>query len=151
MKEKQVERKTYDTLYEAIDGKTFRSREECETYEASARGVLRGELKKYIVNEGYNCWDLMGGSEDNMCIAVAVPTEEAKRVVLQNYYLDQPWLLTDSNTSYKERIDNAVQQAYENNDIILFGINCDDDLYLIDTRMNIINRLNGLDKKEEKK
>ena len=139
------------TVYQAVDGTEFNNLEECANYEASAKGVLRGRLKEFIVNDSYNCWDLMGGNEDNACLAIAVPTEEAKCLILHNYYLDQPWILKSSNPAHKERVDNAVQQAFENNDIILFGLNCDDDLYLIDTRMNIINRLNNIDKKEEKK
>lgn len=137
------------TVYQATDGTEFNSEAECAEYEASARGVLRGRLKEFIVNDKYDCWDLMGGNEDNQCLAIAVPTKEAKYIILQNYYLDQSWILTASNPEHKARIDNTVQQAFENNDIVLFGINCDGDLYLIDTRMNIINRLNSLDKKDE--
>lgn len=136
-------------MYQATDGIEFNTQEECASYEASAKGVLRGRLKEFIVNDKYDCWDLMGGNENDTCLAVAVPTEEAKYVILQNYYLDQSWILESNNPSYKEKIDNAVQQAFENNDIVLFGLNCDGDLYLIDTRMNIINRLNNLDKKDE--
>ena len=139
------------TVYQATDGTEFKTQEECAEYEASARGVLRGRLKEFIVSDKYDCWDLMGGNEENQCLAIAVPTEEAKYVILQNYYLDQSWILTSSNPEHKVRIDNTVQQAFENNDIILFGINCDGSLYLIDTRMNIINRLNNLDKKDEAK
>lgn len=136
-------------MYQATDGTEFNSEAECAEYEASARGVLRGRLKEFIVNDKYDCWDLMGGNEENQCLAIAVPTEEAKYVILQNYYLNHSWILTASNLERKARIDNTVQQAFENNDIVLFGLNCDDELYLIDTRMNIINRLNSLDKKDE--
>ena len=138
-------------IYQAVDGTEFNTQQDCINYEASAKGVLRGRLKEFIVNDQYDCWDLMGGNEDNQCLAIVVPTEEAKDIILQNYYLDQSWILESSTPTHKERIDKAVQQAYENNDVILFGLNCDDDLYLIDTRMNIINRLYSLDKKEEKK
>ena len=110
---------------------------------------MRGRLKEFIVSDRYNCWDLLGGDEENQCLAIAVPTEEAKYVILQNYYLDQAWILNSDNSKHKERVDNAVQKAYENNDIILFGLNCDDDLYLIDTRMSIIDRLTNLDKKDD--
>lgn len=149
MKEIQIERKVYDTYYEAVDGTQFKVREECEKYEQSALGVLRAKLKDYIVNDKYDCWDLMGGNEDNKCLAISVPTEEAKDIILQNYYLDQPYLLKEDYGVFRKKIENKMQQAYENNDIVLFGLNCDDCLYFIDTRMNIINRLNSLDKKEE--
>jgi hypothetical protein len=136
-------------MYQATDGTEFNSEVECAEYEASARGVLRGRLKEFIVNDRYNCWDLLGGDEENQCLAIVVPSEEAKYVILQNYYLDQAWILNPDNSKHKERVDNAVQKAYENNDIILFGFNCDDGLYLIDTRMSIIDRLTNLDKKDD--
>ena len=138
------------TIYEAVDGTQFDSKEECEQYDNSARGVLRGKLKVLTVNDTYNGWDLMGGNEDNAIIAVKVPTEADIDIVLQNYYLDQPWVLNNSPVRL-EKVKNAVNQAYKEGDIVLFGINCDDELYFIDTRNNIINRLNKLDKKEEVK
>ena len=137
-------------VYQAVDGTEFNSKEDCEAYDNSAKGVLRGKLKALTVNDEYNGWDLMGGNEDNPIIAVKVPTEEDIDIVLQNYYLDQPWILNNSPV-HLEKVKNAVNQAYKEGDIVLFGINCDDELYFIDTRNNIINRLNNLDKKEEKK
>lgn len=138
-------------VYQAIDGTEFDFKEDCEAYDNSAKGVLRGKLKALIVNDEYDGWDLMGGNEDNTIIAVKVPTEADKDIVLQNYYLDQPWVLKDGNQESRARVILAVSQAHREQDVILFGFNCDDELYLIDTRNNIIDRLNNLDKKEEKK
>ena len=138
------------TVYQAVDGTEFNSKEDCEAYDNSAKGVLRGRLKALTVNDEYNGWDLMGGNEDNSIVAVKVPTEADIDIVLQNYYLDQPWILNNSPVHF-EKVKNAVNQAYKEGDIVLFGINCDDELYFIDTRNNIINRLNNLDKKEEEK
>lgn len=151
MKEITKECKTTYSVWQAVDGTEFNSKEECEQYDKSAYGVLRGRLKPLIVNDKWNGWDLMGGNEDNNVIAVSVPNEAAVDIILQNYYLDQPWILRDDNTIAKERVDNAVKQAYKEQDVILFGLNCDDCLYLIDTRNNIVDRLNKLDKKEEEK
>ena len=137
-------------VYQAVDGTEFNSKEDCEAYDNSAKGVLRGKLKALTVNDEYNGWDLMGGNEDNPIIAVRVPTEKDIDIILQNYYLDQPWILNNSPV-HLEKVKNAVNQAYKEGDIVLFGINCDDELYFIDTRNNIINRLNNLDKKEEEK
>jgi len=135
-------------VYQAIDGTEFDFKEDCEAYDNSAKGVLRGKLKALIVNAEYNGWDLMGGNEDNTIIAVKVPTEVDIDVILQNYYLDQPWILREENQNRKANLILKVNQAYREQDVILFGLNCDDDLYLIDTRNNIIDRLNKLDKKE---
>lgn len=136
-------------VYEAVDGTQFDFKEDCEAYDNSAKGVLRGKLKALIVNDEYSGWDLMGGNEDNTIIAVKVPTEKDIDIVLQNYYLDQPWILRVENLERKARLILAVSQAYREQDVILFGINCDDGLYFIDTRNNIIDRLNKLDKKEK--
>ena len=138
------------TVYQAVDGTEFDNREECEKYDNSAQGVLRGRLKPLIVNDKWNGWDLMGGNEDSQVIAVKVPHESDIDIVLQNYYLDQPWILQETHTSKKEKLVNTVNQAYKEQDVILFGINCDDCLYLIDIRNNIIDRLNKLDREEAK-
>ena len=150
MKEVTKERTKVEkyTVYEAVDGTEFNTREECQEYDNSAKGVLRGKLKNLIVNDKYNGWDLMGGNEDNAIIAVKVPTEADIDIVLQNYYLDNPWILQDGREELRNELILAVNQAYREQDVILFGINCDADLYCIDTRKNIIDRLNKLDKKE---
>lgn len=152
MKEVIKERVQKYTVYEAVDGTQFTFKEDCEKYDNSAKGVLRGKLKALIVNDEYTGWDLMGGNDDNTIIAVKIPTEADIDIVLQNYYFDQPWILNDGNQNSKAKIVLAVNQAYREQDVILFGFNCDDDdLYFIDTRHNIVNRLNNLDKKEEDK
>ena len=150
MKEVTKERTKVEkyVVYQAVDGTEFSTREECQAYDDSAKGVLRGKLKELIVNDKYNGWDLMGGNEDNTVIAVKVPTEADIDIVLQNYYLDNPWILDDCHKASRSELILAVNQAYREQDVILFGINCEDDLYFIDTRNNIIDRLNKLDKKE---
>lgn len=139
------------TVYQAVDGTEFDFKEDCERYDNSAQGVLRGKLRPLIVNDEWNGWDLMGGNEDNQVIAVAAPHESDIDIILQNYYCDHPWILQDSNVARKEKLVAAVNQAYKDQDIILFGINCDGNLYLIDTRYNIIKRLEDLTKKKEEK
>jgi hypothetical protein len=150
MKEVTKERTKVEkyTVYQAIDGTEFNTREECQEYDNSAKGVLRGKLKDLIVNDEYNGWALMGGNEDHNIIAVKVPTETDIDIVLQNYYLDNPWILEDGREEFRNELILTVNQAYREQDVILFGINCDADLYCIDTRKNIIDRLNKLDRKE---
>jgi hypothetical protein len=148
MKEITKERVQKYTVYQAVDGTEFNTVEECQKYDNSAKGVLRGKLKDLIVNDKYNGWDLMGGDEEHAIIAVKVPTEADIDVVLQNYYIDNPWILQDGREEFRNELILAVNQAYREQDVVLFGINCDADLYCIDTRKNIIDRLNKLDRKE---
>ena len=139
------------TVYQAVDGTEFDSQKECEEYEKSARGVLRGKLKPLIVNDQYDEWELLRGNEDNHVLAIKMCSMEDVDTVLQNYYLDNPWILEKDCSSSKDKVTKAINQAYKEHDVLLLGLNFEDCLYLIDTRNNLINRLNNLDKKEEDK
>ena len=150
MKEITKEKVQKYTVYQAVDGTEFNDIKECKQYEESALGVLRGKLKPLIVNDQYDCWALLGGNEDNKCLAIKMSTEQDVDTVLQNYYLDAPWILKDLHKDVREKLVRCLNQAYAEKDIVLFGLNCDDRLYFIDTRNNIMSRLNSLDEKEEK-
>lgn len=142
-KTKEIKREIVETYtyYEATDGTIFDCDEECRKYENSALGVLRGRVSKLIVGEKTNAWDLMGGYEDNVVVAVAVPKEEDVNTILQMLYLQSPYL----NESRQKEIEAIVSKACEEKDIILFGINCEDEYYFINSRNNIINNLKSLD------
>ena len=152
MKEITKERTNIEkyTVYEAVDGTQFDSQEECARYEKSAKGVLRGKLSRLIVNDQYNEWSLFKcGCEEDSIIAVGLPTEADVDTVLQTYYLDNPHCLSENYKAYNTHLIDVLLQAYKEKDIVLFGYNCDDELYLIDSRNNIIRRLEGLTKKKE--
>lgn len=139
-----VETKTY---YEAVDGTVFNSPEECMKYENSALGVLRGRVSALIVSEKANAWDLMGGYDDNAVVAIAVPRDEDINTILQLIYLESPHLTCDEYESRRKEIDDTISKAHEEKDVILLGINCEDEYYFINSRNNIINKLKSLDKK----
>lgn len=148
---KVVTREVKETFtgWEAIDGTFFDDKAECKKYEESAKGVLRGKLAKLIVNKKYNGWELLGGYEDNQILAIKPTSKEDIDVIIQNYYLDQPYFLRDDMTTKRLEIETKIGNALECNDIVLFGLNCDEDLYFIDARMNIVDRLLNLEKDEQ--
>lgn len=150
MKEKikEVKREIVEsyTYYEATDGTVFDSREECGKYESSALGVLRGRVSKLIVSEKTNAWDLMGGYDDNVVVAVAMSKEEDINTVLQMLYLESPHLISGGYESRRKEIEATVLKAYEEKDVILLGLNCENEYYFINSRNNIINKLMSLDK-----
>ncbi len=154
MKEKtrEVKREIVETLtyYEAADGTIFDYEEECRKYENSALGVLRGRVSKLIVGEKNNAWDLMGGYDDNDVVAVAMSKEEDINTILQMLYLESPHLTSEGFESKRKEIEATVLKAYEEKDVILLGINCEDEYYFINSRNNIINKLMSLDKKVTK-
>lgn len=131
--------------YQAIDGEIFSNKEECEKYETTAKAVLQSKFKKLIVGT-YNSWELHGGLDDNDVIAVQVKTQKDADIVLQRYYIENSWLLEnyDSNKKCIERCERLVNKALVEKDILLIGINCEGDLYFINTRKDIIDNLNNI-------
>ena len=102
-----------------------------------------------LVNKKYNGWELLGGYEDNKILAIKPSSKEDIDVILQNYYLDQPCLLRDDLSTKRLEIETKIGNAFECHDLVLFGLNCDEDLYFIDARMNIVDRLLNLEKDEQ--
>lgn len=139
-KEKTVKELSH---YLAIDGTIFYHEEECRKYEESAKGVLRGKLKKITVAE-YNAWDLMGGYEDNEVLAVKVDSEKDADTLIQNVYFDNSYLLEEEHNNRKEEFEKEVQETLDNHDIYLLGINNDGDLYIIGARSRFISNLSNI-------
>ena len=139
MKEVKKERTESYTVYQAADGTEFHEKSECEKYERSAHGVLRARITKLTTGRE-NAWDLMGGMEDHDIIGVKMNTESDLKDIQQFLVLENSYYSFDKT----KEIFDIMEKAYNNNDIILFGINCDGDYYFINSRQNIIDNLNTL-------
>ena len=138
------------TVYQASDGAEFINYEECKKYEDSALGVVRGNVAKLIVGRTDSAWELMGGNDDNSVIAVKMNCVADVDLVKQLFLLEHPYYDSDERKEAKQKKFDIIEDAYNNNDVVLFGINCDGDYYFINSRLNIISNLNSLDKKEAK-
>lgn len=152
MKVINKERTVTDTYYEAIDGTQFRTREECEKYDTTAGAVLRQRFLKLVIKKTteYNFFGV--GSDEDIVYAVKMETEADMNAVLQLYYTDNSWILNkedDTANEYKERAFNMVNTAFTENDILFVGENYDGEIHLINTRANIIEDLQKIDRKEE--
>jgi hypothetical protein len=139
MKEVKKERTESYTVYQAVDGTEFHEKSECEKYERSAHGVLRARITKLTTGRE-NAWNLMGGMEDHDIIGVKMNTESDLKDIQQFLVLENSYYSFDKT----KEIFDIMEKAYNNNDIILFGINCDGDYYFINSRQNIIDNLNTL-------
>lgn len=148
MKEITKETSTKYTVYQAVDGTEFTQKEECVKYENSALGVLRGKIKRLTICEPQDAWILMGGYDDHQVIAVKPQTEVDVDTILQWYYLEHPYILEDFRKAERERLEKVIMEAWENSDIVLFGINCEKEYYFINSRQNIINNLTSLTQKD---
>lgn len=136
-------------VYQASDGTEFMNYEECRKYEDSALGVVRGNVAKLIVGRTDNAWELIGGNDDNSIIAIKMNCVADVDLVKQLFLLEHPYYDSDERKEAKQEKFDIIENAYNNNDVVLFGISCDGDYYFINSRLNIISNLNNLDKKEE--
>ena len=136
------------TLYEAADGTKFEKQEECKKYEMSALGVMRARVKP-LMSEPKDAWTTMGGYDDHQIVAVKMSSERDVNTVLQWLFLECPWYNTNNQKERKEEVVNTVNNAFRNNDVLFFGINCDGDYYFINSRQNIIDNLMNIDKTED--
>ena len=144
MKKLEKDLITKYTVFQAVDGTEFSQKEECEKYEESALGVLRGKIKKLTVCEPQDAWTLMGGYDDHKVIAIKAQTEDDIDIILQWYYLEHPYILEYPRKSERENFEEVVTEAWKNDDVILFGINYEKEYYFINSRQNIIKNLNSL-------
>ena len=139
------------TVYEATDGTEFRTREECEKYEQTAHAVVRTKFLKLVVEEKTE-WEFFDvGSDENTTYAIKMNTQEDADTVLQLYYIDNPYVLKDEEAPkrYKERAFNLVNTAYKEQDILFVGENYDGNIYIINTRNNMIKNLQSIGKDKE--
>ena len=150
MKEVQVETKSFKTIYRAVDGTDFTNKEDCEQYEQSARGVIMGRFKRLVIAETDE-WKLLRGDDEHGVYALKIESQADIDIVLQAYYLDQPYMLKDdgNQAEYRKRYESMCDRAYKEKDLLLMGTNCDGELYFLDTKNAFIERLNNLDKPKE--
>ena len=147
MKEVTKERKSFYTVYEAVDGTEFYTKEECSIYEDSAKGVIRSKIAKMVEGKG-NAWETLGGYDDHLVVAIKMNRPEDLDTIKQFFLLECPYYNRKDNESIKEAKFNIMDTAYKENDILIFGVNCDGGYYFINSRANIIDNLLNL--KEDK-
>lgn len=133
----------YVKAYKAVDGTEFDSKEECLKYEKSALGVIKGKFSKLIVGEA-DAWKTMGGYDDHKVVAVKPSSQKDIDTILQFVYLEQPYYLDECRKAWRENFENILLMALGDNDTILFGLNCEEEYYFINSLKNITNNLNKL-------
>jgi len=140
----------YYDVYQALDGTEFHDKKECEKYEASALGVLKGRISNLIVADTRNttedAWTLLGGLDDHDVVGIKMPTIEDFNTVCQFFLLVCPWYNDNGREEAREERISVIEKAFKDKDIVLFGINCDGDYYLINSRQGIIDKLNNFHK-----
>lgn len=148
----EIKREVIDTHihYEATDGTVFQSAQECKEYEKSAKGVIRTKASKLIVGKEHDAWSLMGGYDDHTVVAFKPQAEKDVDTLMHLMLFENPYLNDDGRKELCEERHDIIYTAYKNNDVVLFGLNCDNEYYFINSRQGIIGNLMALDRKEEK-
>lgn len=144
MKEVTKEKVQKYTMYEALDGTEFHDKAECQKYEESAKGVIRVRIAKLTVGKATER-DLLAGSGDHEVIGIKMQNGRDLEYVKQFFMMECSWY---GEVRTKEIFD-VIEKAYDDNDIVLFGINCDGDYYWINTLQNIVNNLMNFGKEKE--
>lgn len=150
MKEIKKERITKSTYieYEAVDGTIFDTHEECFKYEQTAECLLKSKFMKLAVCKPKNAWSFMGGYDDNDIIGIKPTCQADVDVIVQYYLIEHPHWMKDDYKGYRDRFISQMNNVLECNDVALFGINCENEVYYIESRMNIVDNLLNIDKDE---
>ena len=149
MKEIKVERTVFDTKYEAIDGKVFSSREECEKYEESAFAVVYSKYRKLVINHN-GCDSIFSvGCDEDGVDAVVMKTQEDADTVKQLYHIVNPHRKDDDG--WKILAFSQIDEAFENNDVLLVGTGYDikECMYIINTMRGAISKIKAFCDREQ--
>lgn len=127
MEERKVELLSYKTVYVAADGTEFDDRTECEKYDKSAVGVLKGRVKAMAIKDTneediFSC----GNSENRVLVCIPKNQEDIDTI-------KQLIFTTVGNKSYADKVD-----AYINKVVLVFF--CYDDYIYIDTVDDVVFR-----------
>ena len=127
MKERKVELLSYKTIYVAADGTEFDDRTECEKYDKSAVGVLKGRVKAMAIKDTneeniFNC----GNSENRVLVCIPKNQEDID-------IIKQLIFATGGNKSYADKVDGYINKV-----VLVFF--CYDDYIYVDTVDDVVLR-----------
>ena len=141
MKEIQKETKQYVTVYEAVDGTEFTSKEECTEYEKSAECVLMVEYNKLVVKtcSEYDLFDCIG-SEDETVDIIKITSLSDIYTILKLIALYYPSAAKD--TEWLQKRGDRLTDAYNSNSLVVIGRGYEgDEFYLSFTFNEIIKTI----------
>lgn len=145
MKQINKEVTSYKTVYVAVDGTEFDSKEECVKYENSAQGVLRDKFNKLVVRE-IDAYSLMFGNEDCTVYYVQFREESDIDALMQYCYLCNPWMLQDAQE--KNRLEDLAmaRKAFNNDEPLLLGNDYEGHIYFMGPLSEIVANISNYDR-----
>lgn len=139
MKEVQKEIKQHITVYEAVDGAEFKSKEECKKYEESAKCVLIAKYNKLVVKTGSESDIFEGiGSEDETINIVKINNASDIDIILKLIALHYPSVA--KNPEWLQKRESRLIDAYNSNSLVIIGRGYEGDCFYLSTTFNEIEK-----------
>lgn len=130
MKQKQIEVKSYKTVYEAVDGTEFENQEDCKRYDSSFAGVMRGKMKKFVIADGQE--DIFFNCGGEPTVLVCVPKNIKELDIIRQF------LLANNNT--RDQIEYITDDCVGR--VIIVTISeYEDNVAWVDTLDKLVERL----------
>ena len=130
MKTKQVEIKSYKTVYEAVDGTEFENQDDCKRYDSSFAGVMRGKMKRSVIAEGQEDHFFSCGGEHTVLVCIPKTVKELDVI--------RQFLLANGNTT--EQVEN-ITDDYVGRAVIITVYEYDENLAWFDSVDKLVERL----------
>ena len=144
MKPIEIEKVTKVTHYEAIDGTTFTTKEECQKYEDTAKCVLLTKYKP-LVKRTASEYDIFNAGSDEYMVDILqyLSSESDIDILIQLnrlYYSNR-----NLNDDFYVKMRSKLEKCLKNRDIILIGRGTEYDGYdnfcLLTTLQNITDNI----------
>ena len=144
MKPIEIEKVTKVTRYEAIDGTTFTTKEECVKYEDTAKCVLLTKYKPLVKRTASECDIFNTGSDEYMIDILQYLSSESDidiLIQLHRLYCSNRNL----NDDFYNKMRSKLEKCLKNRDIILIGRGTEydgyDNFYILTTLQDITDNI----------
>ena len=144
MKPIEIEKVTKVTRYEAIDGTTFTTEEECVKYEDTAKCVLLTKYKPLIKRTASECDIFNTGSDEYMIDILQYLSSESDidiLIQLHKLYCSS----RNFNDDFYNKMRSKLEKCLKNRDIVLIGRGTEydgyDNFYILTTLQDITDNI----------
>ena len=144
MKPIEIEKVTKVTRYEAIDGTTFTTKEECVKYEDTAKCVLLTKYKPLVKRTARECDIFNTGSDEYMIDILQYLSSESDidiLIQLHRLYCSNRNL----NDDFYNKMRSKLEKCLKNRDIVLIGRGTEydgyDNFYILTTLQDITDNI----------
>lgn len=144
MKPIEIEKVTKVTRYEAIDGTTFTTKEECVKYEDTAKCVLLTKYKPLVKRTASECDIFNTGSDEYMIDILQYLSSESDidiLIQLHRLYCSNRNL----NDDFYNKMRSKLEKCLKNRDIVLIGRGTEydgyDNFYILTTLQDITDNI----------